>query len=47
MEKPRRRWLDNVGNDRSKMDVKGWRKIYSDRDDWKLILKGVRALPGP
>jgi hypothetical protein len=36
--KPRKRWLDNVGSDRSKLDAKGWRKSTRDTDAWKLIL---------
>jgi hypothetical protein len=29
------------------MGVKGWRKIATDRDAWKLLLKEARVLHGP
>ena len=45
--KPRKRWLDDIGNDWNKMGVKGWRKIAKDRDAWKLFLKEARVLHGP
>jgi hypothetical protein len=45
--KPRKRWLDGVGNDLKKMGVGGWRKIPRDRDGWKLILKETRVLHRP
>jgi len=41
--KSRKRWL----YDDEKMGVRSWRKIYRDRDAWKLILKETRVLHGP
>jgi hypothetical protein len=43
--KPRKRWLDNVGNDRTKVDVKGWGKLAGDTGAWKLILLGGGSEP--
>jgi hypothetical protein len=34
--KPRKRWLDNVENDREKTGVPGWKKTAKDRDTWSL-----------
>jgi hypothetical protein len=45
--KPRKRRLDDVENYLKKMDAGGWRKVSSDRDAWKLILRGARVLHGP
>jgi hypothetical protein len=44
--KPRKRWLDDVENDLRKEVIRGWRKIVSDGDAWKLILKGIKVVHG-
>jgi len=40
--KSRKRWL----YDDEKMGVRSWRKMYRDREAWKLILKEARVLHG-
>jgi ribosomal protein L39E len=39
--------LEDVENDMKKMDFRGWIKIATDRDAWKLILKEAKVLHGP
>lgn len=46
VEKPRKRWLDDAGNDLKRMDVTGRRKIAKNIHAWKFILKEARTLPG-
>jgi hypothetical protein len=43
VEKPRKRWLDDIENYLKKMGVRDWRKIDKDRDAWKLILKEAKG----
>jgi hypothetical protein len=42
-----KRWLDEFENDLSKIGVTGWRKITTDRDVWKFILKKAKVMHGP
>jgi hypothetical protein len=34
VEKPRKRWLDDVENGTKKMDVKDWSKLAKDKHAW-------------
>jgi len=43
-EKSRKRWLKMI---RRKWELEAGKKITSERDDWKLILKEAKVLHGP
>jgi hypothetical protein len=44
-ERPRMRWLEEVENDLKRMKVRGWKKKMRNREQWRLIVKEVKAHP--
>jgi hypothetical protein len=41
------RWLDDVEEDFRKMRSSAWRGKARKRDEWKSVLREVKALQGP
>jgi hypothetical protein len=40
------RWLDDVQSDLKKMEVKGWKEMMRDREQWRLVVEEAKAHPG-
>jgi hypothetical protein len=40
------RWLDDVKSDMKKIEVKGWKVMMRDREQWRLVVEEARAHPG-
>jgi hypothetical protein len=41
--RPRLRWEDGVDQDMRTLEVKNWKKVALDRDEWAKLLKKARA----
>jgi hypothetical protein len=35
--RPRKRWIEDVEEDIQRMVIRGWRKLYKERTEWKRI----------
>jgi hypothetical protein len=44
--RPKMRWEDDVDQDMRIPDVKNWKKVALDRDEWAKLLKKARAHQG-
>jgi hypothetical protein len=44
--RPRRRWLDDVFMDLSKMGVSRWKDRARNREAWRHIVEEAKAHPG-
>jgi hypothetical protein len=44
--RPKLRWKDGVDQDMRILDVKNWKKVALDRDEWAKLLKKARAHQG-
>ena len=44
--KPRKRWIDGVGEDMKIMKIRGWRRLVDDRGEWKNIIEKAKTHPG-
>jgi hypothetical protein len=42
--RPKLRWEDGVDQDMRILEVKNWKKVALDRDEWAKLLKKARAL---
>jgi len=40
------RWEDGVDQDMSILEVKNWKKVTLDRDEWAKLLRKARAHQG-
>jgi hypothetical protein len=49
LERPRRRWMDNIKMDLGKLewDGRGWIELAQDRDQWKALVNTVMNLRVP
>jgi hypothetical protein len=47
VERPRKRWLDEVEQNLKQMEMRGWRRRAQKRDEWRSILKEAEVLHGP
>jgi hypothetical protein len=39
-------WEDGVDQDMTILEVKNWKKVALERDEWAKLLKKARAYPG-
>jgi len=46
VERPKLRWEDGVDQDMRILEVKNWKKVALDRDQWARFLKKARAHQG-
>jgi len=44
--RPKMRWEDGVDQDMRILEVKKWKKVALDRDEWAKLLKKARAHQG-
>ena len=44
--RPKMRWEDGVDEDMRILEVKNWKKVALDRDEWAKLLKKARAHQG-
>jgi hypothetical protein len=44
--RPKMRWEDGVDQDMSILEVKNWKKVTLDRDEWAKLLRKARAHQG-
>ena len=44
--RPKLRWRDGVDQDVRILEVKNWKKVALDRDEWAKLLKKARAHQG-
>jgi len=44
--RPKMRWEDGVDQDMRILEVKNWKKVALDRDEWAKLLQKARALQG-
>jgi hypothetical protein len=44
--RPKLRWEDGVDQDMRILEVKNWKKVALDRDEWAKLLKKARAHQG-
>ena len=44
--RPKMRWEDGVDQDMRMLEVKNWKKVALDRDEWARLLKKARAHQG-
>ena len=44
--RPKMRWEDGVDQDMRILEVKNWKKVALDRDEWAKLLKKARAHQG-
>jgi hypothetical protein len=44
--RPKMRWKDGVDQDMRKLEVKNWKKVALDRDEWVKLPKKARARQG-
>jgi len=44
--RPKLRWEDGVDQDMRILEVKNWKKVALDRDEWAWLLKKARAHQG-
>jgi hypothetical protein len=44
--RPRLRWEDGVDQDMRTLEVKNWKKVALNRDEWAKLLKKARAHQG-
>ena len=44
--RPKMRWEDGVDQDMRMLEVKNWKKVALDRDEWAKPLKKARAHQG-
>ena len=44
MERPRKRWSDNVGEDAQRLEVGNWRRAALNRDNWKAAVTAAVGL---
>jgi len=44
--RPKLRWENGVDQDMRILEVKNWKKVALDRDDWAKLLKKARAHQG-
>jgi hypothetical protein len=42
----RMRWLDDVGRDLKKKEVKGWKEKMRAREQWRLVVEEAKTHPG-
>jgi hypothetical protein len=40
------KWLDDLGSNLKKMEVKGWKEKMRDREQWSLVVEEAKARPG-
>jgi hypothetical protein len=45
-QRPRMRWLGDVGSELKKMKVKEWKEKMRNREQWRLVLEEDKAHPG-
>jgi hypothetical protein len=44
--RPKMRWKDGIDQDTEILEVKNWKKVALDRDEWaKLVMKGRQGTP--
>jgi hypothetical protein len=43
---PRKRWIDGVVEDLSRMGVRRWRIKAANREEWSVIVREAKALRG-
>ena len=44
--RPKMRWEEGVDQDMRMLEVKNWKKVTLDRDEWGKLLKKARAHQG-
>jgi len=44
--RPKLRWEDGVDQDMRTLEVKNWKKVALDRDEWAKLLKKARSHQG-
>uniref|UniRef100_A0A1B0EY09 Uncharacterized protein n=1 Tax=Phlebotomus papatasi TaxID=29031 RepID=A0A1B0EY09_PHLPP len=44
--RPRKRWEDDVDNDARKINVRNWRALTSNRENWRRAVEEAKALHG-
>ena len=47
MEDPKLRWADGVDQDTRILEVKNWKKVALDRDEWAKLLNPLNAELNP
>jgi hypothetical protein len=46
VERPKMQWEDGVDQDMKILEVKNWKKVALDRDEWAKLLQKARANQG-
>jgi hypothetical protein len=41
--RPRKRWIEDIGDDIQIMGIRGWRKLCKEREEWKRITEKVKT----
>jgi hypothetical protein len=44
--RPRMRWPEEVENDLKRIKVTGWKEKMRNREQWRQVVKEVKAHPG-
>jgi hypothetical protein len=45
-KRPKGRWEEQIEEETARVGCRGWMAIAARRDEWKTLLKQVRAQPG-
>jgi len=43
---PRKRWIEDIGEDIQVMGLRGWRKLCKERAEWKKITENAKTHSG-
>jgi hypothetical protein len=44
--KARKRWIEDIEDDIQIMGIRGWRKLYKERAEWKRITEKTKTHSG-
>jgi hypothetical protein len=44
--RPRKRWIEDTEDDIQVMEIRGWRKLCKEREEWKRITEKAKTHSG-